>query len=145
MRILRVSTNANTVITSINNNVLKLYAKVAMEPIKYNKKPFIEIHPNNNIPKVMDEIGNAMQVSFHQRPYKIYYLANEFHPEPKLIYMRNWVDARKETVKALCIMDYIDYEQINFSKHRSKNKMDGLDLDFMFMLCESLSPDLKYF
>ena len=145
MRLLRVSTNTNKVITSLNNNVLKLYTKVAMEPVKFNKKPFTEIYPNLNVPKIMDDVGSSMQVCFHDRPYKIYYIANEFHPDPKLIYMRHWIDARKEEIKGLCIMEYIDYEQINFAKHKSKTKMDELDLDFMFILCESLNSTLKHF
>lgn len=145
MRLIRVSTNANVVINSLNSNVLKLYTKVAMEPLKYNKRPFNEIHPNQDVPKIMDDIGNSMQICFNQRPYKIYYTAKEFHPDPKLIYIRHWVDARNKTVKGLCLMEYISYEQLNFCKNRIKNKMDGLDLDFMFMLCESLNPDLKHY
>lgn len=138
MRLIRVSTNANTTIHSINNNVLKLYTKVAMEPLKYNKKPLIEIHPNINISNTMNNIDNSMRICFNRRPYKIYYIANEFHPTPKLVYMKHWIDTRREEVKGLCIMEYIDYEQINFCKYRTKNKMDALDLDFMFMLCNSL-------
>ncbi len=136
MRLIRVSSNTNTVIRTWNENTLKFYNNIQTSNSLYNVKPSIEIMDTYNLPTKLDDITNSLQISCNNRPYKIYYLTHEMHVSPSLLFMRHWVDFSEKKIKALCMIDRIAPEQIRYCSNKRNKKMDYEELKFMFILCD---------
>jgi len=145
MRLIRVSHNANTIIRTYNNEALKFYNGVMTSKDLYNTRPANEIDDNLNISQKLDAIGNSLQIACNKRPYTLYYLMNELHHEPKMIYITHWADFRNKEVKALCIIDNITkYQERYCQKYRNK-KMIIEELNFMFYLCDAQHTNKQLF
>lgn len=136
MRLIRVSTNANTVIRSLNENTLKFYNSVKLTKNMYNTKPSIEVMDKYNLPAKLDDISNSLQISCNNQPYTIYYLMHEMHVSPSLMFMKHWVDFSGKEAKALCMIDNIAPEQLRYCSNRRSKSMDYEELKFMFILCD---------
>jgi len=136
MRLIRVSTNTNTVIRSWNENALKFYNNTKVSKNLYNIKPSIEIMDTYNLSSKLDDITNSLQISCNNRPYKIYYLTHEIHVSPSIMFIRNWVDFSEKNIKALCMIDHIAPEQIRYCLNKRSKSMCYEELKFMFILCD---------
>jgi hypothetical protein len=135
MRLVRVCNNIGNVIRSYNEHTLSFYNRVNTSKFLYNTKPSYEINDNKNIAQKMDDIDNSLQITCNKRPYTLYFLMHELHHDPTSLYIRHWVDFKNNEVRALCIMDQIDYSQINWCNRHRRRPMIIEELNFMFILC----------
>ncbi len=144
MRLIRVSTNTNTVIRSWNENALNFYSNIKLTKNMYNVKPNIEIMDKINFPVKLDDISNSLQISCNNQPYTVYYLINEMHVSPSLFFMRHWVDFSDKKINALCMIDHIAPEQLRYCLNKRSKSMDYEELKFMFILCDMQSKKELY-
>ena len=145
MRLVRVCNNLGNIIRSHNNDAYKIYTGINSSKAMYNLKPAVTIDDNKNIAQKMDDIDNSLQMICNSRPYSLYFLMHELNITPNTLYIRYWADFRNKEVRAMCIMDQIQHNQVNWCyKNRSKSMIIE-ELNFMYMLCDMQHNNKKIF